>query len=280
MKQSQITLIVIGFILVALMATNPSTEEHKDAIKKEIFKAIESDNNSNSAQQLGEKIGESIGGALIDNMVERQNYILFSLTTIKIVKQQDDVTNNTITLGIFGQIILLKKYDKESKEFVDNIGFNGAESYVTTDKAAFANETIDNNKTTAVPLSSDLDVENNFKIYTISKYQVKHKIGAKLDWSKVFEIANNLEENNFNSLSLPTIEENNFNSWRLPSIEELKEIYPFRYSLGITNGEFWSSTLHPPHRMGLISCIDFSNGDASILYNEGQHYYLLIKTIK
>ena len=255
MKQSQIILIVIGFILVTLMVTNPSTVYHKEAIKKEIFKAIESDNNSNSALQLGEKIGESIGGAMIDNMVERQNYVLFSLATVKIVKMEG-VTNNAITLGIFGQIILLKKYDKDSKEFV---GIN--ESVAKSDTAAFANET------TTVPLSSDLDVENNFKIYTISKYQIKHKKGAKLDWGKVFNIATNLEENNFNS-------------WRLPTIEELKEIYPFRYSLGITNGEFWSSTLHPPHRMGLISCIDFSNGDASILYNEGQHYYLLIKTTK
>ena len=255
MKQSQIILIVIGFILVTLMVTNPSTADHKEAIKKEIFKAIESDNNSNSALQLGEKIGESIGGAMIDNMVERQNYVLFSLATVKIVKMEG-VTNNAITLGIFGQIILLKKYDKDSKEFV---GIN--ESVAKSDTAAFANET------TTVPLSSDLDVENNFKIYTISKYQIKHKKGAKLDWGKVFNIATNLEENNFNS-------------WRLPTIEELKEIYPFRYSLGITNGEFWSSTLHPPHRMGLISCIDFSNGDASILYNEGQHYYLLIKTTK
>ena len=255
MKQSQIILIVIGFILVTLMVTNPSTVDHKEAIKKEIFKAIDSDNNSNSALQLGEKIGESIGGAMIDNMVERQNYVLFSLATVKIVKMEG-VTNNAITLGIFGQIILLKKYDKDSKEFV---GIN--ESVAKSDTAAFANET------TTVPLSSDLDVENNFKIYTISKYQIKHKKGAKLDWGKVFNIATNLEENNFNS-------------WRLPTIEELKEIYPFRYSLGITNGEFWSSTLHPPHRMGLISCIDFSNGDASILYNEGQHYYLLIKTTK
>ena len=255
MKQSQIILIVIGFILVTLMVTNPSTVDHKEAIKKEIFKAIESDNNSNSALQLGEKIGESIGGAMIDNMVERQNYVLFSLATVKIVKMEG-VTNNAITLGIFGQIILLKKYDKDSKEFV---GIN--ESVAKSDTAAFANET------TTVPLSSDLDVENNFKIYTISKYQIKHKKGAKLDWGKVFNIATNLEENNFNS-------------WRLPTIEELKEIYPFRYSLGITNGEFWSSTLHPPHRMGLLSCIDFSNGDASILYNEGQHYYLLIKTTK
>ena len=255
MKQSQIILIVIGFILVTLMVTNPSTVDHKEAIKKEIFKAIESDNNSNSALQLGEKIGESIGGAMIDNMVERQNYVLFSLATVKIVKMEG-VTNNAITLGIFGQIILLKKYDKDSKEFV---GIN--ESVAKSDTAAFANET------TTVPLSSDLDVENNFKTYTISKYQIKHKKGAKLDWGKVFNIATNLEENNFNS-------------WRLPTIEELKEIYPFKYSLGIANGEFWSSTLHPPHRMGLISCIDFSNGDASILYNEGQHYYLLIKTTK
>jgi hypothetical protein len=241
MKQSQITLIVFGFILVALMATNPSSEEHKDAIKKEIFKAIESDNNSNSAQQLGEKIGETIGGALIDNLVKRQNFILFSLTTIKTVKQQDDVTNNAITLGIFGQIILLKKYDKESKEFVGN------------------------NETTADPLLSVLEAENNFKIYTFSNYQIKYKKDTKLDWGEVYDITIKSEENNFNS-------------WRLTTIEELKEIYQFRNSLGITSGVFWSSTLQPPDRMGLFSCIDFSNGDDGILYNEGQHYYMLIKT--
>lgn len=259
MKQSQITLIIIGFILVALMATNPSTEEHKEAIKKEIFKAFESDNNSNSAQQLGEKIGESIGGAMIDNMVERQNYVLFSMANAKILKMQG-VINNAITLGIFGQIILLKKYDKDSKEFV---GID--ESVATT--STYANENIDNNKITGDPLLSVLDVENNFKIYTISNYQIKYKKGTKLDWGKVYDIA-------FKS------EENNINSWRLPTIEELKEIYQFRYSLGITSGEFWSSTRQPPDRMGLFSCIDFSNGDDSIMYNEGQHYYLLIKTTK
>jgi len=148
MKQSQITLIVIGFILFTLMATNPSTEEHKDAIKKEIFKAIEIDNNPNSAQQLGEKIGESIGGALIDNIVERQNYVLFSLATVKIVKMEG-VTNNAITLGIFGQIILLKKYDKDSKEFVginESVATASVAFAATTDTAAFATETIDDNK--------------------------------------------------------------------------------------------------------------------------------------
>jgi hypothetical protein len=258
MKQSQITLIVIGFILVALMATNPSSEEHKDAIKKEIFKAIESDNNSNSAQQLGEKIGETIGGALIDNLVKRQNFILFSLTTIKIVNQQDDVINNAITLGIFGQIIFLKKYDKESKEFVGN-------NETVASVVPIAVETIDNNKTTADPLLSVLEAENNFKIYTFSNYQIKYKKDTKLDWGEVYDITIKSEENNFNS-------------WRLTTIEELKEIYQFRNSLGITSGVFWSSTLQPPDRMGLFSCLDFSNGDDGIMYNEGQHYYMLIKT--
>jgi len=128
------------------------------------------------------------------------------------------------------------------------------------EKKVIVEEKINNNQS-----NESLDVQNGFNIFTISKYQIKYKKGAKLDWGKVFDIAIKSEENNFNS-------------WRLPTIEELKEIYPFRNSFGITNGVFWSYTLHPPDRMGLISCMDFSNGDDSILYNEGKHYYLLIKT--
>ena len=41
MKQSQISLIVIGFILVALMATNPSTAEHKEAVKETLIRILE-----------------------------------------------------------------------------------------------------------------------------------------------------------------------------------------------------------------------------------------------
>jgi len=135
MKQSQISLIVIAFILVALMATNPSTEEHKEAIKKEIFKAIESDGNSNSAEQLGEKIGEAFGGAIIDNMVERDNYILFSTVKTKsILTVTNDIPSKILSFGIFGNVFMLKKYDKESKEFVDNIG-------VKTDSAAYVTDT-------------------------------------------------------------------------------------------------------------------------------------------
>lgn len=243
MKQSQIILIVIGFLLVALMATNPSFEEHKEAIKKEIFKAIESDNNSNIAQQLGEKIGEAFGGAIIDNMVERQNYILFSLTTIKIVKQQDDVTNNTITLGIFGQIILLKKYDKESKEFVDNNGINETEVYATTDSAA----------TTDITSSVDYATDKNGDIVDFIGRPIK--VGnievAQKDYPQLL----NWEDAKKVCVSIG-------NGWRLPDINELYILYNNKDKIGnfVQNG-YWSSS--ETNWTGGAFYVNFGNGDES-----------------
>jgi hypothetical protein len=224
MKQSQISLIVIGFILVALMATNPSSIEHKEAIKKEIFKAIESDGNSNSAQQLGEKIGEAFGGVIIDNMVERQNYVLFSLTTIKIVKQ-DGVTNNAITLGIFGQIILLKKYDKESKKFVDNTGFNGAESYVTTD--------------TAAPVSSEpLDNESD----NINLFNSNDIIGKTIKIGNL-EVAEKDFPNKMNWENAKIVCERLGSGWRLPNKYELNILYQNKSKIAAyADPGYWSST--------------------------------------
>ena len=40
MKSNQILIIIIGFILVALMATNPSAEEHKEAVKEKVSAAF------------------------------------------------------------------------------------------------------------------------------------------------------------------------------------------------------------------------------------------------
>jgi hypothetical protein len=241
MKQNQITLIIIGFILVALMATNPSTEEHKEAIKKEIFKAIESDNNSNSAHQLGEKFGESIGGAIIDKMVQRQNYVLFSMATVKIVKMEG-VTNNAITLGIFGQIILLKRYDKESKEFVDNTGFSSAETIVKTDSAAPVTSTVENNKSSnqKIPdyISAEDDATNrDGDIVGLNDIIGKPiKIGnlevAKIDFPKkmIWEDAKKACENLGSG-------------WRLPTKDELKTLYLSKDKIGgFAKDFYWSST--------------------------------------
>ena len=241
MKQSQIILIVIGFILVTLMVTNPSTADHKEAIKKEIFKAIESDNNSNSAQQLGEKIGESIGGAMIDNMVERQNYVLFSMATVKIVKQ-DGVTNNAITLGIFGQIILLKKYDKESKEFVDNTGFNETESYVTTDTAAPITSTIDNNKSINQKIPDYIAAEDDATNRDGDIVGLNDIIGKPIKIGNL-EVAQNDFPKEMKWEDAKKACEKLGSGWRLPTKEELNTLYLNKDKIGgFATFYYWSST--------------------------------------
>ena len=76
MKQNQIILIVVGFILVALMATNPSTEEHKEAVKEKISAAFENNNSEGNAfQKLGEQLGQTIGMVIIDKMIKREREI-------------------------------------------------------------------------------------------------------------------------------------------------------------------------------------------------------------
>jgi hypothetical protein len=170
MKQNQITLIIIGFILVALMATNPSTEEHKEAIKKEIFKAFENQKQYNESQSIalgnsyseskinniGEEFVKSIGGAIIDNMVERDNFILFSTVKSKSIPTvTNDIPTEILSFGIFGNVFMLKKYDVESKEFVDNIG-------VKTDSAASVTKTV----------VDDLFVFNNIsELHSLFKYR-------------------------------------------------------------------------------------------------------------
>ena len=162
MKNSQITLIIIGFILVALMATNPSTEEHKQVIKKAIFSSINSDNKSNTniAQQLGENIGESIGSAFIDKIVVRQNLLLFSLGNM----EYEGKSQNRITLGIFGQIFLLKQYDKNSNEFVDKVKFGNTGNEVKADSPLV----VVNNSPQPLKIISDWGKMNlKYKVYSI-----------------------------------------------------------------------------------------------------------------
>jgi len=101
-----------------------------------------------------------------------------------------------------------------------------------------------------------------FKSYTIGSYQINYAKGAKLSWEKAFDLADKFAE------------DDNIN-WRLPSIDELKEIYNYKKILGITSGEFWSSTIQN-QRVGLIHYIDFSNGRENG-ENGGNRFYFLIK---
>jgi hypothetical protein len=118
MKQSQISLIVIGFILVALMTTNPSTEEHKEAVKQRVSSAFENNNSDGNAfQKLGEQLGQTIGMALIDKMIKRENYLLFSLTKSRFL--DNDEKEKVVGFGILGKVYLANEFSKKITEKIE-----------------------------------------------------------------------------------------------------------------------------------------------------------------
>ena len=258
MKQNQIILIVVGFILVALMATNPSSEEHKEAIKKEIFKAIESDNNSNSAQQLGEKIGQSIVEVMIDNMIYRENLIFLSITKTKkrINAAGDDEGNKTISVGIFGQIFLLKKYDNVSKEFVDNNGINETEVYATTDSAAVSIDT-----SSAVNISAyekEIASEDNS---TDVNGDIVDFIGTPIRIGNL-EVAQNNFPQLMNWEDAKKACKALSNGWRLPTKDELNILYINKDEIGsFTSEACWSSD---EAKIGFVWSQNFQNGSQNI----------------
>jgi len=117
MKSNQITLIVLGFILLALMATNPSIEDHREGVKKiykEKLEKINKQENGNLGAQIGTGIASLIGNGFIDKIVSRDNYLLFSLTKVSL----GDKSKN-IGFGILGNVFI-KDYDDIKESLADN----------------------------------------------------------------------------------------------------------------------------------------------------------------
>ncbi len=115
MKQKHIILIVVGFILVALMATNPSTAEHKEVVKEKVSAAFEKNNtDGNAFQKLGAQLGQTIGMVIIDKMIKRDNYLLFSLTKSKYL--DNDEKEKVVGLGILGKVYLANEFSEKITE--------------------------------------------------------------------------------------------------------------------------------------------------------------------
>jgi hypothetical protein len=118
MKQSQITLIVISLFAIALMATNPSTAEHKEAVKDKVSAAFENNNiDGNAFQKLGEQLGQTIGMVIIDKMIKRDNYLLFSLTKSKFL--DNDEKEKVVGLGILGKVYLRDEFSEKVTEKIE-----------------------------------------------------------------------------------------------------------------------------------------------------------------
>jgi hypothetical protein len=114
MKSSQVTLIIIGFILLTLMVLNPTLEDHKESVKKMFLKEMEENGERKKLENVNElvaSIGSAFADKFIDQMVSRNNYYLFSTTKYSIKDE-----SKIIGFGIFGQVFL-QDYDEIKTTF-------------------------------------------------------------------------------------------------------------------------------------------------------------------
>ena len=99
-------LIIFGFVVLVMMVTNPSLEDHRHAVmhemEKEINKSSSGDHESDSWEKFGLQLGESIGKLVLDQVVERENYLLFSISTIHAGSAKKDMG-----IGVFGHVLLI-----------------------------------------------------------------------------------------------------------------------------------------------------------------------------
>jgi Domain of unknown function (DUF4359) len=102
-RKSNIGLIIFGFVLLVMMVTNPSLDDHRQAVmhemEKSITKSSPGDHESDSWEKIGEQLGESIGKFFLDRVVERENFLLFSISTVNV-----DHSKKDIGFGIFGHV--------------------------------------------------------------------------------------------------------------------------------------------------------------------------------
>jgi hypothetical protein len=160
MNQSQITLIVIGFILVALMATNPSLEDHKQAVadKMQTDRLTESSGGDNQWEKVGQAIGMALGQGIVEKAVRRENYILFSITRISFMGRLE-----TIGFGVFGKVWITNKLDKKEYSNERNLDSLDTTNEIFVDTVAAPDTTevgTYKNETDVSSLSSNAENEN------------------------------------------------------------------------------------------------------------------------
>jgi len=102
-KKNYVGLVIFGFVLLAMMVTNPSLEDHRQAVTDELGKRISQsrsrDQESDNWAQIGAQFAESIGKIVLDRIVTRENYLLFSITTVKVGDAKKD-----LGFGVFGKV--------------------------------------------------------------------------------------------------------------------------------------------------------------------------------
>jgi hypothetical protein len=126
MKRKYYVWILVLFIFIIALVSNPDTQAHKNTVKIKMSNYVQEvlDNqlsgSTNIFGQLGLAFGKVLGGSVIDvlvnDMVSRGNYFVFSTTRIRW-----EGKNEVIGIGIFGNVFLNPRIDKEIEKYLKEL---------------------------------------------------------------------------------------------------------------------------------------------------------------
>jgi hypothetical protein len=112
--------IIVICLLAILYASNPSLEDHQNAVKEKISSLIKSQNTSDEKSttilgEVGSAIGALFGNTLVEGIVKevvkKKDYFFFSLTSIEYNGNQ-----KVIGIGILGNVHISEEVEKELKK--------------------------------------------------------------------------------------------------------------------------------------------------------------------
>ena len=126
MTKKQFYLLFITMVILGLVFTNPTEENHINTVKSKLKTAFKKkmssqllENNDDSFAMLGNGLGLILGDTFIDNLtdgfISRENYILCSLTKATYQEQE-----KIIGFGILGNVFLSDKLEKIYEDTEEN----------------------------------------------------------------------------------------------------------------------------------------------------------------
>lgn len=122
-------LIFIVVILFALVITNPSDEDHRQAVLKKMKERLNASSSEKSQlTNMGQKIGMAFAQQIVENGVVRKNYTLFSITTLSLNGISKD-----IGYGVFGKVWISEKLTEEEPLLQDTNSASQESSNLYTD---------------------------------------------------------------------------------------------------------------------------------------------------
>ena len=111
MKSRSLLLVVIGFIVLIAVLTNPNQARHKEVLKNKLSSYVQNSIQEDIGEpddiweQAGQGIGLLFGGVivdkLIDNVLSTNNYVVFSTTKINW-----GAKSKVIGFGVFGNVFI------------------------------------------------------------------------------------------------------------------------------------------------------------------------------